>query len=190
MNTPNFAAPVQSLSNPSTKAINRKMIQKTSKDIPSYQDPVYQPPPKPVKIPMPNFTGNMDINPELSINLEERLPSQEGVILETYQKPDKLFFQEPQELESLINTSRLVQKFLPKLADINKILKVIQRKVLKGTHLPVTVKEIQAGYSVSPYFKDIYLYVAQNKLPSMKTAINLKVRNINSKIYIIKFLIM
>ena len=68
MNTPNFAAPVQSLSNPSTKAINRKMIQKTSKDIPSYQDPVYQPPPKPVKIPMPNFTGNMDINPELSIN--------------------------------------------------------------------------------------------------------------------------
>ena len=35
----------------------------------------------------------------------------------------------------------------------------------------VTIKEIQAGYLVSPYFKHIYLYLAQNKLPSTKTAI-------------------
>ena len=38
-------------------------------------------------------------------------------------------------------------------------------------HLPVTVKEIQAGYLVSPYFKDLYLYLAQNKLPHTKTTI-------------------
>ena len=37
--------------------------------------------------------------------------------------------------------------------------------------MPVTIKEIQAGDLVSPYFKDIYLYLAQNKLPSIKTAI-------------------
>ena len=30
-----------------------------------------------------------------------------------------------------------------------------------GTYLPVTVKEIQAGYLVSSYVKDIYLYLAQ-----------------------------
>ena len=88
-----------------------------------------------------------------------------------YQRPDEWYFQEPQELESLINTGRLVQKFLPKQADIDKILKVIQRKILKGTHLPVTVKEIQVGYLVSSYFKDIYLYLAQNKLPNAKTTI-------------------
>ena len=64
-----------------------------------------------------------------------------------------------------------MQKFLPKQADINKILKIIQRKVLNGTHLPVTVKQIQVGYLVSSYFKDLYLYLAQNKLPNMKTAI-------------------
>ena len=51
------------------------------------------------------------------------------------------------------------------------MLKIIQRKVLKGTHLPIEIKEIQAGYLVSPYFKDIYLYLAQNKLPNTKTAI-------------------
>ena len=91
--------------------------------------------------------------------------------METYQRPDKSYFQEPQELESLINTGRLVQKFLPKQANIDKILKIIQRKVLKGAHLPIAIKEIQAGYLVSPYFKDIYLYLDQNKLPSTKTAI-------------------
>ena len=64
-----------------------------------------------------------------------------------------------------------MQKFLLKQTDIDKILKNIQRKVLKGMYLPVTVKEIQAEYLVSPYLKDIYLYIAQNKLPSTKTAI-------------------
>ena len=35
----------------------------------------------------------------------------------------------------------------------------------------MTIKEIQAGYLVSSYFKDIYLYLVQNKLPSNKMAI-------------------
>ena len=33
------------------------------------------------------------------------------------------------------------------------------------------IKDVQAGYLVSSYFKDIYLYLAQNKLPSTKSAI-------------------
>ena len=99
----------------------------------------------------------IDINPELNIDFNENSPFQEGEILETYQRPDKTFSQKPQELESLVNRGKLGQKFLPMQADIDKILKIIQRRVLKGTHLPVTIKEIQAGYLVSPYFKDIYL---------------------------------
>ena len=55
--------------------------------------------------------------------------------------------------------------------DIDKILEVIQRKVLKGTHLPMEIKEIEAGYLCSPYFKDLYLYLSQNKVPSLKSAI-------------------
>ena len=58
-----------------------------------------------------------------------------------------------------------------KQADIAKILKVIQRKVLKGMHLSIMVKEIQAGYLSSSYFKYIYLYLAQNRLPSSKAPI-------------------
>ena len=65
----------------------------------------------------------------------------------------------------LINKGNLIH------TDIDKILKVIQRKVLKGTHLPVEIKEIQAGYIHSSYFKDIYLYLSQNKLPFSKVVI-------------------
>ena len=63
------------------------------------------------------------------------------------------------------------REFLIKQADIDRILKVIQRKVLKGTHLPVEIKEIQSGYLSSLYFKDIFLYLSQSKLPSSKAAI-------------------
>ena len=55
--------------------------------------------------------------------------------------------------------------------DIDKILDIIKRKVLKGTHLPLTIKEIQAGYLSSPYFKDLYLFFSQNKLPSKRSSV-------------------
>ena len=42
---------------------------------------------------------------------------------------------------------------------------------MKGTHLPLTIKDIQAGYLSSPYFKDLYLFLSQNKLPSKRPAI-------------------
>ena len=59
-------------------------------------------------------------------------------------------------------------------------MEIIQRKVLKGTHLPVEVKEIQVGYLHSPYFKDLYQYLLQNKLLSSKSAIK-KLQAISEK---------
>ena len=76
----------------------------------------------------------------------------------------------PPEFIDLGNTERIVQEYLPKQTDIDRILKVIQRKVLKETHLPINRKEIKAGYLNSPYFKILYLYLSQNKLPSSKSA--------------------
>ena len=50
-------------------------------------------------------------------------------------------------------------------------------------HLPVTIKEIQVGYLVSSYFKDIYFYLTQNMLISNKTVIK-KGEALAEKIYI------
>ena len=120
---------------------------------------------------------------EINKDFENKSPYQEGIISEIYQRPYKSQSVDPQELIDLVNTERIVQKYLPKQTDIDRILKVIQRKVLKGTHLPLTIKEIQAGSLNSPYFKDLYMYLSQNKLPSSKGAM-CKIE-ILSEIYII-----
>ena len=90
---------------------------------------------------------------------------------ETFQRLDKLFFQNPKELGDIIDKGNFIHKYLPKQMDIDKMLEVIQRKMLKGTHLPMEIKEIQGGYLCSPYFKDLYLNLSHNKIPSLKSAI-------------------
>ena len=140
--------------------IGRKIIQGVVKVILIYPDPVYRSPPKPVKASVPKIPGSLaDIDPELNTDFKDNSAFQEGVISESYQRTGKAYFQEPQELESLIITGRLVQKFLLKQADFNKILKITKRKVLKGTHLPVILEEIQAEYLVSSFFSKIYICI-------------------------------
>ena len=140
---------------------------------PSYHDPYARPPPKPPDIsdPLDSWKDLLDSDLDRKAEIEENLPFQEGIILEIYERPDNSYVQEPQELTDLIDTTKLIQKYLPKQMDIDKILDIIKRKVLKGTHLPLMVKEIQAGYLTSPYFKDLYLFLSQNKLPSKRSSI-------------------
>ena len=140
---------------------------------PSYHDPYSRPPPKPPDIsdPLDSWKDLLDNDSHRKIEIEENLPFQEGIISEIYERPDNSYVQEPQELTDLIDTTKLIQKYLPKQTDIDKILDIIKLKVLKGTHLPLMVKEIQAGYLTSPYFKDLYLFLSQNKLPSKRSSI-------------------
>ena len=140
---------------------------------PSYHDPYARPPPKPPDIsdPLDSWKDLLDNDSDRKVEIEENSPFQEGIISEIYERPDNSYMQELQELTDLIDTTKLTQKYLPKQTDIDKILDIIKRKVLKGTHLPLTVKEIQAGYLTSPYFKDLYLFLSQNKLPSKRSAI-------------------
>ena len=139
---------------------------------PPYYDPYTRLPPRPPDMtdPLDSQKDLLDNDSDQKIEIEENSPFQEGIILETYERPDISYAQEPQELKDLIDTTKLIQKFLPKQTDIDKILDIIKRKVLKGMHLPLTIKEIQAGYLSSPYFKDLYLFLLQNKLPSKRSS--------------------
>ena len=103
--------------------------------------------------------------------LRKILHFKKALSLKLFKDQTNSLFQEPKELNDPINTDNLIQKFLPKQADTDRILKVIQRKVLRGTCLLVEIKEIQARYLMSSHFKDIYVYLSQNKLPTSKTAI-------------------
>ena len=95
---PDFTTPMQSVNSPSTEAINRRPM---IKGIPFYCDPTYRPPPKPIRIPTSESPENVDISPEINTNFEGNFPVQEGVISETYQRPDKSILQEPSQLEGL-----------------------------------------------------------------------------------------
>ena len=137
-------------------------------DVPFHLDPLLRPSKQQT---IKQNAQEINPNPNINFDFEENSPYQEGIMLETFQRPDKSFFQNPKELGDLINKENLVHNFLAKQTDVDKVLEANQRKVLKDTHLPVEVKEIQARYLYSSYFKDLYLYLSQNKLPGSKTAI-------------------
>ena len=130
----------------------------------------------------------MDNDLDRKVDKEENSPFQEGIISEIYKRPDISYIQEPQELKDLVDTTKLIQKYLPKQMDIDKILDIIKKKVLKGTHLPLTIKEIQAGYLSSPYFKELYLFLLQNKLP-IKRSSTKKVKTLVESIVLLDSLI-
>ena len=89
-----------------------------------------------------------------------------------YERLDKSYIQELLELKDLRDTTKLVQELLPKQTDIDKILDIIKRKVLKGTHLPLTIKEIQASYLTIPLFqRPILIFSTRHELPSKRSAI-------------------
>ena len=69
--------------------------------------------------------GIEGINPNINFDFQGNSPFQKDVISEMFQRPDKSFFQEPTQLEDLIDRGNSVQKFLPKQTDIDRILKVI-----------------------------------------------------------------
>ena len=134
--------------------------------LPPYLVPQNRPHPKPLdKLPKKQEVESS------KIEIEQNSPFQESIISEVYERPDKTYFQELIKLKDLIDTNNIIQHFLAKQTDIDKILKVIRKKVLKGTLLPLMIKEIQTGYLSSLYFKDIYLYLVQNRLPVKKAAI-------------------
>ena len=72
------------------------------------------PPPKPGAIPLQETLRKLtDLDSDINMDFEENSPYQEGIISETDQRPDRSYFQEPPELDSLINVGKLVQKYLP-----------------------------------------------------------------------------
>ena len=88
----------------------------------------------------------MVTKPKIDIEFEENSLHQEGIISQFYQRPDKSYLQQPKDLVNLVNTGNLGQKFLLKQADIDKILKIIQCKVIERYTFIGNSKKIQAGY--------------------------------------------
>ena len=88
---------------------------------------------------------------------EIRIPTEEDVVL-------------PPPLESLLDKAKMAYKFFPKQGDIDRLMAKINQKVLRDTNLCVDLRDLKAAYLTSPHFRDIYLYLLQNRLPLGKGA--------------------
>ena len=83
---------------------------------PPYHDLYSRPPPRPPDLTnsIDSWTDLLDNDLDRKIDIEENSPFQEGIISETYERLDMTYIQEPYELTDLIDTTKFIQRFLPK----------------------------------------------------------------------------
>ena len=84
---------------------------------PQYHNSYTKPPD--VTDPLDRWKDLSENDLDRNVDIEENSPFQEGIISEIYERPDTSYVQEPQELKDLIDTTKLIQKFLPKQMDID-----------------------------------------------------------------------
>ena len=68
-------------------------------------------------------------------------------------------------LESLLDKAKMAYKFLPKQGDIDRLIAKVNKQVLKDTNLCVDLRDLKAAYLTSPHFRDIHMYLLQNRMP-------------------------
>ena len=76
----------------------------------------------------------------------------------------------PPPLQEIVDPSKITHKFLPKQGDIDRLIKQINKKVLRDTKLNLDLRDLRAAYLQSPHFGDIYLNLSQNRVPLGKGA--------------------
>ena len=107
--------------------IRKSQMEQSRENIPEQMHVPQKPiiPMHPIQIPNPipklperviqnDIQTDLELDLEINRDFEENLPYQEGIISEIYQRPHKTQLVDPPELTDLVNTERIVQKYLPK----------------------------------------------------------------------------
>ena len=83
--------------------------------IPIYPNQITKPIPKLTeRVTQNDKQADLELDLEINKDFEENSPYQEGIISEIYERPDKSQIVDPPELIDLVNTERILQKYLPK----------------------------------------------------------------------------
>ena len=73
-----------------------------------FPNPLLRPPPNPPDL-KENRRDLSGLDTDISTDFEENSPYQEGIILETHERPDKSYIKESPELKDLLDTTKIVQ---------------------------------------------------------------------------------
>ena len=126
------------------------VIDKKRQELEGQNRKIFHPPPI-EGIDIGGVDGLETLDPEI------RIPIEEDFVL-------------PPPLESLLDKAKMAYKFLPKQGDIDRLIAKINKKVLRDTNFCVDLRDLKAAYLTSPHFRDIYLYLLQNRMPLGKGA--------------------
>ena len=63
----------------------------------------------------------------------------------------------PQSLDKVIDLSKTAYKFLPKQGEIDRLLKQIEKKVLRAINISNELRDLKPAYMDSPHFRYIYI---------------------------------
>ena len=107
-----------------------------------------------------------DVRGDPSLDPDRELPLEESSVEEIFRAPVLKDFIVPPTLEEETKGKEILIKILPKQTDIDRLMKVLNRKILTRSRFPDTLKDLEAAYVQSAYFRDVYEYIRYNKLPT------------------------
>ena len=121
------------------------------------------------KAPQPVITkpaSLRDLKGDPFLDPEDEKPLEEAVVEGNFRSPILEDFIIPPTLSEETKGKTILAKNLPKQTDIDRLLAVLNRKILTRSRFPDGLKDLEAAYTHSACFKDIYEYLRYNKLPS------------------------
>ena len=107
-----------------------------------------------------------DLRGDPFLDPDSEKPLEEALVEGNFRSPILEDFIIPPTLSEETKGKTLLAKNLPKQTDIDRLLAVLNRKILTRSRFPDGLKDLEAAYTHSACFKDIYEYLRYNKLPS------------------------
>ena len=98
------------------------------------------------------------------------LGEEEEILDPEVRAPNEEDFIKPPPLEELVDPTNIKETFIPHQGELTKLLKQINTRILRSTHLVHDLRDLKAAYLTSPHFRDIYIYLNQNKVPLNRLA--------------------
>ena len=100
-----------------------------------------------------------ELDPQLEI------PFHETSVAAMFAPPDLKDFSVPPSLGQLSQNKKIIAQNMPRQTEIENLIKHFNRKIVRETRLPSSMKDLEAAYNCSSAFRDVYQFLKYNKLP-------------------------
>ena len=106
-----------------------------------------------------------DLEPGVDLDSNLEIPFSETSVEAMFRPPELKDFSLPPTLGEYAKGKEIISKTMPRQVEIDRLLKQINRKILRETRLPSSMKDLEAAYNCSSAFRSVYQYLKYNKLP-------------------------